>query len=111
MNETSSIALIFPDGLKNMFRTDTSAQKAAVQKSATVDPFDKTLAKVAAAPDNGPSLPKEVPSLNPGLSWQLVSSTTDTEQDQDWQQTASLPLTKGYRIYSEAANKTDAVSH
>ncbi|MBF0138985.1 MAG: hypothetical protein HQL74_01765 [Magnetococcales bacterium] len=111
MSETSSIALIFPDGLKNMFRTDTATQTPAVQKSAPVDPFDKTLAKVAATPDSGPPLPQVVPNINPGLTWQLVSSTTDTEQNQDWHQTAALPLTKGYRIYSEAANKGDSASH
>lgn len=41
---------------------------------------------------------------HPALTWQLVSSTTDIEQNEDMVQTAALPL-KGYRIYSEAANK------
>ncbi|HIJ84772.1 MAG TPA: hypothetical protein HPQ00_11315, partial [Magnetococcales bacterium] len=43
---------------------------------------------------------------HPILTWQLVSSATDIEQNEDMMQTAALPL-KGYRIYSEAASQRD----
>lgn len=56
-----------------------------------------------------PSSMQGMESLSPShspLTWQLVSSTTDVERNEDLVQTAALPL-KGYRIYSEAASRKD----
>ncbi|MBF0604224.1 MAG: hypothetical protein HQL07_11110 [Nitrospirae bacterium] len=56
-----------------------------------------------------PSSMQGMESLSPNhspLTWQLVSSTTDVERNEDLVQTAALPL-KGYRIYSEAASRKD----
>lgn len=56
-----------------------------------------------------PSSMQGMESLSPShspLTWQLVSSTTDVERNEDLVQTAALPL-KGYRIYSQAASRKD----